>query len=539
MMLSGRSRVIAIGALAGPALALFGFGIASVLVIGDFPSDPDYAYLLNGLNIAQLRAPVFIGHPGTPLQFVAGLIIWMVWLIRSPFHGLPLVDDVLLHPELFLHCISLVLILASSVALFLLGASIYRTTRNLGAALVAELSIFLSFAALTAGLIFVIPEGLLVALTLLLAAALVPATFAPAARPQGRLQAALVGVILGACVTTKTTAAPLLLLVFLFSEWKTRFVAMAAAVASAVVLTLPIADRYGDIIAYNWSFLANSSTGRSSAPALARIAEWWNATLLPAIYVPEIFAALATSAGLALFFATPPGRREHPRVARFFLVCGLVLLAQLAAVSTHPGTHYFMPVAALVCLVNGRMALLLLKGDGRRRLAGALVLLALLAPIFVSNGSATLRWLVNFGAQRRDNSAVLDAAKKSGCRLVYGYENQSVEYKLLFGDNFTSSYYLPQLFRLYPELVIYREPARAFEMAGGILNSAAADRWVAEQNCVYLISSPSERFAPGATGLSPDHLVLADRSQHGGGSLAVYRLVPAAAGGSIFVAPQP
>jgi hypothetical protein len=61
---------------------------------------------------------------------------------------------------------------------------------------------------------------------------------------------------------------------------------------------------------------------------------------------------------------------------------------------------------------------------------------------------------------------------------------------------------------------------------------------VGRQNCVDLISSPLERFTPEAFGISLEHLTLVDRSQHGLGSVAVYRINPPAAGETIFV-PRP
>jgi len=32
--------------------------------------DPTYAYLMNSLNLADLRRPYFFGHPGTPIHEV-------------------------------------------------------------------------------------------------------------------------------------------------------------------------------------------------------------------------------------------------------------------------------------------------------------------------------------------------------------------------------------------------------------------------------------------------------------------------------------
>jgi hypothetical protein len=47
-------------------------GVCFRIIQGDFLNDPDYAYLLNGLNILRLHGPAQIDHPGTTVQLIAG-----------------------------------------------------------------------------------------------------------------------------------------------------------------------------------------------------------------------------------------------------------------------------------------------------------------------------------------------------------------------------------------------------------------------------------------------------------------------------------
>ena len=126
---SSNAKILAWGITAVFPLILFFTGIYFKIIQGDFPNDPDYAYLLNGINILRWHAPTQIDHPGTPVQLIAGLVSGFVWLIRTPFNGwISPADDVVLHPELYLLVIRLVLNALSSVALFALGWCIFRCT---------------------------------------------------------------------------------------------------------------------------------------------------------------------------------------------------------------------------------------------------------------------------------------------------------------------------------------------------------------------------------------------------------------------------
>jgi hypothetical protein len=182
---------------------------------GDFSGDPDYAYLLNALKISQLRPPNHVDHPGTTVQIVAGFIVRVCWLARLPFNGrISAVDDVLLHPEWYLGGIRLAFSALTCGALFALGWRIFHATGSLAASLVAQVSVSFSYPTMFFGLTEVGPEGLLLPLTLFLAAAIVPAAFASDSRSASdpslsSRTGAIVGVLIGACLMTKTNARPL------------------------------------------------------------------------------------------------------------------------------------------------------------------------------------------------------------------------------------------------------------------------------------------------------------------------------------------
>jgi hypothetical protein len=305
-------------------LILLVVGIYFRIILGEFQNDPDYAYLLNGINILRFHAPAQIDHPGTPVQLIAGLISGFVWLIRIPFNGWILPgDDVVLHPELYLLVISLVLNALSSAALLALGWCIFRCTGSLISAAVAQVSIFCSYSALYLGLTKVAPEGLLLPLTLALSAALVPAAFSSS--PQSPRAAMIVGALIGACLATKTNSLPFA--IFIFRERKIQMIAAGAAVVLAIVFALPIVGRYGEIFGYNWRMLTHTGrwgTGEQGTIPLSQyLANVWD------LYRSESEIFISLALGLILSFLVSVIYVENGRY--FDTATGIIHTAEVDA----------------------------------------------------------------------------------------------------------------------------------------------------------------------------------------------------------------
>lgn len=77
--------------------------------------DPQYAYLLDSVNIAEGRAPGVYHHPGTPLQVLGGVLLTARHAISAP--GVPLRQRALADPAGALDAISVALRLLHAAAL--------------------------------------------------------------------------------------------------------------------------------------------------------------------------------------------------------------------------------------------------------------------------------------------------------------------------------------------------------------------------------------------------------------------------------------
>jgi hypothetical protein len=127
-----------------PALICF-IGILYKSEIGFyhlFITDPEYAYLLNGLNICQFALPYQVNGPGTPLQFFCAAVIAVVHFFRDQD---TLIVDVIKNPDLYLDVIHTSLIVVSSITLFVTGYIIFKVSGNIFTGIYFQLMPFVSW----------------------------------------------------------------------------------------------------------------------------------------------------------------------------------------------------------------------------------------------------------------------------------------------------------------------------------------------------------------------------------------------------------
>jgi len=343
----------------------------------------------------------------------------------------------------------------------------------------------------------------------------------------------IVGALIGACLATKTNSAPLIFAIFIFRERKIQLMTAGAVMLFVILFTLPVAGRYGEIFGYNWRMLTH--TGRYGLGEQAMIAPTQYLANVRDLYwsAPEIYISLTLCLILSLLVSIGAIRSEKFDMRRLLIVSAIVMSAQIAIVAKQAQGYYLAPASAFVCLANGGISYLLLRGGIGRRMLGVAIILAFVTHGLWYGARPAVGAISAEGAARHEDVALQQRLATTACKVVYAYESQTIPYKLFFGDIFAGHRYLALVHRHYPDVVFYLENRQYFDTATGILNAAEANAWVGRQNCVYLVSSPMERFTPESFGISPQHLTLIDRSQHG--RVAIYKMEPPAAGESVFV----
>jgi len=99
-------------------------------------ADPSYNYLFNAFQIVKGHPPTDFTHPGTPLQILIAIIIWLFNLGRPATLA---VDRVLIDPEFYLQTVFLFLVIVSFLTSVILGAYVYHKTKDKLAVLLVQL----------------------------------------------------------------------------------------------------------------------------------------------------------------------------------------------------------------------------------------------------------------------------------------------------------------------------------------------------------------------------------------------------------------
>jgi hypothetical protein len=376
--------------------------------------DPSYIYLLNGMHILEGVAPGHVDHPGTPLQVLVALVLWLSGAGSPGAIG----DAAFLNAEALLTRTSTVILIADAGAMLVLGWTVWRRMGALAPALFAETAPFVSMLALKHG-IGVKPEPLLLFAVLLLAAAMVQQALRP-----GRWPLVAMAVAVGFGTACKVTFAPLgLAPLVLLGGWRQRWLYIGVAALAFLICIAPALGALGHMLHW-FSRLAIGSGVYGTGPptvidprrypeAVARLF-FARPFFLTVFALGTVVLVLCWRERHAWALAASPGERA---------LAGILLaqLAQMLLVAKQPSAHYVLPAleltgpaAALVWLAAGELEAVANRAvPFRRAYAGILaVVLALQAVAVVRQDSELVR-------ERDGSMAVVMARDFPSCAHVY------------------------------------------------------------------------------------------------------------------------
>jgi hypothetical protein len=490
-----------------------------VVWVAQFAADPDYIYLLNGLNLAGFHATDLMTHPGVPAQMLSALVICAVWLARAGLQMTPsMPEDVMAHPELYLSVIHVVISLFGSAGVFFLGWRLFQATGRIIVAWAAQIPFLLSFTVLTVGLPHVSAEAFLIGLTAFMAGVQVPLIFS---RIDGGGESRLaipVGMLLGGCVATKMTTAPLYLTVFLFRTHRARAIAIGIGILATVVLTLPISHRYAELVRFLVGTVTHTGRFGFGELGLPSIGEFWTNAQVAWVWAPEIIVSVVACFGLALMRT---GYGGELGLTRLFVVAGVTVGLLLVLVIRHPPIYYLAVMVATVGLAVSGAVYLLVTSNGWQRWGGAVAGLVLVGLGFNHAYGQTATMLASWRAESLANKAFIarHANSSAGCAIVhYDDPREVIEWKLLFGIRFAGFAHIPTLAKLFPSFRIWDPYARR------IYRSDL--QWEPDTDATSLLREKCVYFVGYVLGQPPEFLTLRARANDGRSSLAVYDYRP-------------
>jgi hypothetical protein len=367
-----------------------------------YDQDPAYAYLFNGLLILDGQPPYHIDHPGTPLQLIFSVTIFLRWGLAKLFSSNPqaMIDSVISQPELYLHDVALLLLVLNLWALFFFGRCIFQASGKLFLGMFCQLSL-LSFILMAPKSAYPAPEALLIFASLCLLGLTATLIFKPIGsrahdQPSSTKWIGLVG---GLGLAVKVTFAPMLLLIFLLPGKQLRF-ALCWATGAFLVLTaaaMPHASRF-----FTWLSNIVSHTGIHGSGQTAVL----NVSSIPVnalklwTWFPFFCAALIAS----LFFLSVLWFSKARSTTRGAWTLVTVGFLQSLLVLKHPGAHYMAPALPIAFVL---MAWWYVNcGQHSRILKSAGVFITCL---FVANSVAlSVRGIQKLTIQREEMTLAMD-----------------------------------------------------------------------------------------------------------------------------------
>ena len=309
--------------------------------------DPCYVYLISSLNLAQFTSPVHFDHPGTPVQFIGAVVLKLTHLISG--RSADISADVLSDPEKYLGYIQFALVLINSLVLFFTAKIIYRVTGNLPAALLIQLSPFLSYT-VSYELSVVSAENFLITVILLLTAFLIKFISDPEADIKNNY-VLIFSLICGLGLATKITFFPLIIIpLFLLKGIKKKLKLAFFTLISFIIFILPAISNFSYFITWIKSlFLYDELYGKGNPDIINPSAFFINMKeifsdeiVFTVIYIIILFTLVSV-----YFVKQKENKITSGAGYRLLLSVFISMTLQVVIVSKHYSGHYMVPALML------------------------------------------------------------------------------------------------------------------------------------------------------------------------------------------------
>ncbi len=309
--------------------------------------DPAYAYLFNGLNIANSNLELgHTDHPGTPLQLLIALVIRIVYLFKGEGE---MTSHVLHNTELYLGVVGNVILFINIVLVFMTGWFLYRYTKNIYAAFVFQLIPLFSnvllayFSVVMTESFYFIPLVIFFLFLIIYTICEIKNTY---------VFVLVFGIMAGTALATKISVAPLLIVpIFTLRTFRQKAFYLVLIPLTFICCTIPILEQYGKMLTWFKNLFIHSGVyGKGQANIIDTQESLKN---LKAIFSTDILFTIPVIILIAGTIYTLFNKRLQvkPIYKRTLLGITLALFLQIMLVAKHYAFRYLIP--AQMALVPG------------------------------------------------------------------------------------------------------------------------------------------------------------------------------------------
>jgi hypothetical protein len=317
-----------------------------------YGTDPESAYLFNGLNIAMCKPAGHFDHPGTTVQICSAAVISVTHFLR--FTNTDLQTDILANSELYIEVLRMNFIVFNALLIFLLGFVAFSSLKNIWLAISLQLTPFLSTTLIEHLATKISPEPLLFSSTILLTILILK--HYSSLNKENKWFAILFGLLGGFGMATKFTFLPMLIIPFIILKGNgNKVLYLFTVIPSFILFTLPAAHDYK--VMFKWLLSIASHTGIYGQGSNGIIDAKEYVQSISKICMankPMLFALLASLYLLIILFVKSRRKIEHVKTPEtaYILALFLALTGTILMVAKHYyNNHYLFPALSLTGLV--------------------------------------------------------------------------------------------------------------------------------------------------------------------------------------------
>jgi hypothetical protein len=422
--------------------------------------DPEYAYLFNGIILAHLHPDAYgVFHPGTPVQMLIAVVSWVVHLFRP---GMPLWEDVMLNPEIYIKATIITGNAINTICLFLLGHFVFRYSKDIIVALALQATPFAFLMTLEVSR-RMMPELIMVSIVSCWLIVLIKILYEPPQERNFKRYSLVFGVLYGLSFATKMTFLPYFLLPFIIlPDWKLRMRFIAVSILSFSIFAFPVwfdFSRYWHWVSGNFIHTGNYGTGDRG------IVNWNTFWESMRTIITSSWQLIIPIVILLVLVMVHHIRKNSDGIVRMGWGLLALLFLQLLITAKQYAFYYLTP-SLLLCVFTGFMGVQLFnrldKGTAFRKIGhGALVIF--IAVLFISVLPKMIRQIKELHylkAIRIEASNSLQPFLSETPKIICPnyYRSSAPEYGLFFGICESGHYSeaAGKLFRKkFPETIIY------------------------------------------------------------------------------------
>ena len=221
-------------------------------------SDPDYAYILNGLNINILKLPLYSDHPGVPLTMLSAIGLRVIYWFSGSSTDIQ--TDVLTNPAFYEVRLQLILFsLIIAVTLFS-GYWIYKVTKNIYLGIISQAIPLLFSTSIALASANYMPDAMLIIILHLFIILTVQYVVKETGKEDTTKEKWLFPVLCGLALSVKIIILPILILPVILLGMNIKKIVQFSGVTllSFIVFTLPVMEQYPSMMRWFLSLFTHS-----------------------------------------------------------------------------------------------------------------------------------------------------------------------------------------------------------------------------------------------------------------------------------------